>query len=76
MELTRFQKQMELSIIDVSGKTYPVMVEETCTVDDFRDRVLPVVLNLGPLHGNLVLSSGKRLEGKKTLREEGVNHNG
>jgi len=76
MDLSRTQEQMELSVIDVNGKTYPVIVEESCTVDDFRDRILPAVLNLGPLHGNLVLSSGKRLVGKKTLKEEGVNHSG
>ena len=76
MEMTSVEQQMELSVIDVNGKMYPVVVDESCSVDDFRDRILPAMLNLGPLHGNLVLSSGKRLEGKKTLKEEGVNHNG
>ncbi|XP_065916525.1 ubiquitin-associated domain-containing protein 1-like [Dysidea avara] len=75
MEMTSVEQQMELSVIDVNGKMYPVVVDESCSVDDFRDRILPAMLNLGPLHGNLVLSSGKRLEGKKTLKEEGVNHN-
>jgi len=76
MELTRVSKQMEICVVDVNGKTYPVVVDESCSVEDFRDRVLPQVFNLGPLHGNLVLSNGKRLEGKKTLKEEGVKHNG
>ena len=67
---------MEVFIVDVHGKINPVRVEETCETDDFRNRVIPTVLNLGPIRGNLILPSGKSLEGKRTLKEEGVNNKG
>lgn len=67
---------MEVFVVDVHGKKNPVRVEETCEVDDFRNRIIPTLLNLGSIRGNLVLPSGRRLEGKKTLKEEGVNNKG
>ena len=67
---------MELFVVDVHGKINPVKVEETCEVDDFRNRVIPGSLNLGSVRGSIILPSGRRLEGKKTLKEEGVNNKG
>ena len=67
---------MELFVVDVHGKINPVRVEETCEVDDFRNRVIPSSLNLGPVRGSIILPNGRRLEGKKTLKEEGVNNKG
>ena len=67
---------MEVFIVDVYGKISPVRTEESCEADDFRNRIIPTVLNLGPLRGNLILPNGKLLEGKRTLKEEGVNNKG
>ena len=67
---------MELFVVDVHGKINPVRVEETCEVDDFRNRIIPSLLNLGTVRGSIILPNGKSLEGKKTLKEEGVNNKG
>lgn len=67
---------MEVYIVDVHGKKNVVRVEETCEVDDFCNRIVPIVLNLGSIRGNFILPDGRRLEGKKTLKEEGVNNKG
>lgn len=60
--------------MDVHGKINPVRVEETCEVDDLRNRIIPALLNLGSIRGSLILPNGRRLEGKKTLKEEGINN--
>ena len=62
--------------MDVHGKINPVRVEETCEVDDLRNRIIPALLNLGSIRGSLILPNGRRLEGKKTLKEEGINNKG
>lgn len=67
---------MEIFVTDVNGKINPVTVDESCEVDDFRNRIVPALLNIGSTRGTLVLPNGRRLEGKKTLKEEGVNNKG
>jgi len=67
---------MDIFVVDVYGKINPVRVEETWEVDEFRNRIVPSLLNLGSIRGSLILPNGKRLEGKKTLKEGGVNDKG
>ena len=63
-------------MVDVNGKINPIKVEETCEVDDFRNRIIPSTLNLGSIRGSIVSPGGRSLEGKKTLKEEGIKDKG
>ena len=67
---------MEVFVADVNGKIHPIKVEETCEVDDFRNRIIPSTLNLGSIRGSIVAPGGRNLEGKKTLKEEGIKDKG